>query len=345
MSIEREFRTVRGRTKAGRTRTMSSVRSKPKVLAILLADVHLSLKPPIWRSAEPNWLEAQARPLNEVKSLQKKYDCPVICAGDIFDKWNSSPELINFALANLPDSMYTIPGQHDLPNHQYSDIQRSAYWTLVEAGKIISLPQNSFLTLPNITLWGFPFGNELEGCLGLEGHLSNGNELCIAIVHGYVWIDGCSYSNAPEDKKFGKRISGIKDNKWLGYDVVVYGDNHKGFLTQVATTQIFNCGTLMRRKSDEIDYIPQVGLLLDTGLVIPHFLDISKDKYIAEAKERVEPSLEMGDFFDELEKLGKTALDFKEAMEEFFRGGGMSAEANQIILDAMMNKLKGTILH
>lgn len=311
------------------------MRGKSKVLAILLADVHLSLKPPIWRSAEPDWLEAQARPLNEVKLLQQKYGCPVICAGDIFDKWNSSPELINFALANLPDSMYTIPGQHDLPNHQYSDIHRSAYWTLVGAGKIISLPQNSFLTLPNITLWGFPFGNELEGCLGLEGRLSNGDELCVAIVHSYVWIDGYSYPNAPEDKKFGKRISGIKDNKWLGYDVVVYGDNHKGFLTQVEKTQIFNCGTLMRRKSDEIDYIPQVGLLLDTGVVIPHFLDISKDEYIAEAKERVEPLLEMGDFFDELGKLGKTALDFKEAMKEFLRTPSVSSEVKQIIFDAM----------
>jgi DNA repair exonuclease SbcCD nuclease subunit len=325
---------------------MPTVRGKSEVLAILLADIHLSLKPPIWRSSEPDWLEAQARPLDEVKLLQQKYNCPVICAGDIFDKWNSSPELINFALANLPDSMYAIPGQHDLPSHQLEDIKRSAFWTLVEAGKINILRDTSSLGKNNIIrddipiiVYAVPFGGDFE-----PASKSEKNRLNVVIVHDYAWINGCSYPNAPREKQLGRKTASFRNKKWFGYDVVVYGDNHKGFLTQIGETQIFNCGTLMRRKSDEIDYIPQVGLLLDTGVVIPYFLDISKDEYIAEAKERVEPSLEMGDFFDELEKLGKTALDFKESMEEFFRGGGMSAEANQIILDAMMNKLKGTIL-
>jgi len=92
------------------------MRDKAKVLAILMADIHLSLKAPIWRSAEPDWLDAQARPLKEVKLLQDKYKCPVICAGDIFDRsrktadgWNAPAELINYAIEYLPDDMYAIP--------------------------------------------------------------------------------------------------------------------------------------------------------------------------------------------------------------------------------------------
>ena len=52
------------------------------------------------------------RSLEQIRDLQKEFDCPVICAGDIFDKWNSPPELINFAYDNLPE-IYAIPGQHD----------------------------------------------------------------------------------------------------------------------------------------------------------------------------------------------------------------------------------------
>lgn len=310
-----------------------------KVLAILLADIHLSLKAPIWRSAEPDWLAAQARPLVEVGVLQKKYRCPVICAGDVFDRnrktsdgWNAPPELINYAIKYLPDGMFAIPGQHDLPNHQYDDIHRSAYWTLVKAGKIKNIrPDEIMIVNKHLVLYGFPPGYEIKPCTE-KMDIEEDNTILVAVVHDYVWVGGCSYPNAPADRQLSRKLEQLKS-----YDVVVYGDNHKGFLAKNTPTEIFNCGTLMRRKSDEIDYEPQVGLLLANGLVVQHRLDISKDKYITKAEEQFNASLEMGDFFDELEKLGKTSLDFVEAMKEFLHvhGGKTSAEAKQIILDAM----------
>ena len=320
---------------------MSTVRSKAEVLAILLADIHLSLKPPLWRSAESDWLSAQARPLEEVRGLQEKYKCPVICAGDIFDRnkkiadgWNAPPELINFAIAYLPDNMYAIPGQHDLPNHQYQDVHRSAYWTLVEAGKIANIsPRDIIMAGPRLDLSGFPPGYEIE----LLAKASEKDRISIAVIHDYVWIEGHSYPKAPDDKLIqGRKLHNkIYKGKYFGYDVVVYGDNHKGFVRRIGETAIFNCGTLMRRKSDEIDYKPQVGLLMSDGSVVPHYLDISQDKYITEAEERVKSTLDMGGFFDELEKLGNTALNFKQAMEQFLHSGKTSPEAKQIILKAM----------
>jgi len=306
-----------------------------KVLAIFLADIHLSLKPPVWRSAEPDWMEAQRRVLEEVRLLQREYNsCPVICAGDIFDRnrknadgWNASAELINFAIEFLPDNMYAIPGQHDLPNHQYSDIERSAYWTLVKAGKIQDISAEHFQFANDLRIWSFPPGFSIVPPVNLE-------EFNIAVVHDYVWIPGHSYSNAPDEK----RIKTYKNDygKQYGYDVIVYGDNHKGFSKKVGETTIFNCGTLMRRKSDEIDYQPQVGLLLESGEVISHYLDTSQDKYISAAEAIVKETLEMGEFMDELEKLGKTALDFVDAMKEYMhRAGRMSSEAKEIILNAM----------
>lgn len=327
-----------------------------KVIAIFLSDIHLSLNPPVWRSAEPDWMKAQARPLIEIQKLQKEENCPILCAGDINDRnkgiadgWNVPPELINWAMKHLPGQhpeysrFYGIPGQHDTPNHRYEDIYRSAFQTLVNAKKIEELEpeQETIISLydnliqdkfDDIRVFGFPFGFPIKPCPYTEGE-----KFCIAVVHDYIWIPGHSYPDAPEERSLRKLHRNPEGGKFYGYNVVVYGDNHKGFTTHAGKTTIFNCGTLMRRKSDEIDYKPQVGLLLESGEVISHYLDISKDKYLETMENEIEPEeLDMTSFIKELEKLGDTVLDFKERVEQLFlHTKKISIQAKQIIINAM----------
>src|SRR5688572_18895632 len=95
-------------------------------IAILCADLHLTLRPPLCR-ADKNWMLTQRDYLLQIRKLQEPAHLknhleatakiPVICAGDIFDRWNPPPELVNFALRFLPNGMICVPGQHDLPNH------------------------------------------------------------------------------------------------------------------------------------------------------------------------------------------------------------------------------------
>ena len=302
-----------------------------KVIAILCADIHLSDKPPIWRSAEPDWYEAMQRPLGELRGLHLKYDeCPVLCAGDIFDKWNSPPELINFALEYLPDNMYCIPGQHDLPNHNYKEIKRSAYYTLVQAEKIIDISKDLMnIASSQLTLYGFPYGREIPP-------ISHQSEFIqIALIHEYRWIKGSSYPGAPIVDKLSKAISKH------GYDVIVYGDNHKGFIFNakgaMQDTTVFNCGSLMRRHSDEIDYRPQVGLLLESGEVVPHFLDISADKHL-DAEDpciAIPEEMDMSEFIEELKKLGETGLEFVQRVERFFKKNKTKKVEQEIIRKGM----------
>ena len=73
--------------------------------------------------------------------------------------------LISFAIRELP-SCYAIPGQHDLPNHSYTDIQRSAYWVLVEAG-IIKKIVIEVAQIRNISV-----GDKLSGRHGNKGVVS-----------------------------------------------------------------------------------------------------------------------------------------------------------------------------
>jgi len=321
-----------------------------KAIGILSADYHLSHKPPVWRSNEPDWYAAMQRPLDEIRELSDKYKCPVLCAGDIFDKWNSPPELINWVIQLLRKTgepfgptFYSIPGQHDIPNHNFDEIKRSAYETICKTA-ICDLPCGEG-ALENIasqemTIWPFPFGFKIRP------EKRETKFLKVALVHNYVWMPGHSYPNAPKEKQiplYGKHNKNMVGDKYFGYDVIIYGDNHKGFQTQIGKTTIFNCGTLMRRKSDEENYRPMVGLLYSDGSVEPHYLDISKDKHLtaeeAKPREQVE-ELDMDELADELRKLGSSALDFADAVKQYCQSKGVDKPVQDIILKAMENKKK-----
>jgi len=314
---------------------------RQNVVAILCSDFHLSLNPPIWRSAEPNWFAAMNRPLNEIKLLQEECDCPVINAGDIFDRWDSTPELINFAIDSLPNELFAIPGQHDLPLHNYDDMKKSAYWTLVQANKIGDISnacrynyrghRKCRANFHALAMYGFPFGYPITP-LDEEEKNNKADKIHIAVVHEYRCVKGKSFKQAPD-----KAYLRMNEKNLIGYDVIVYGDNHKGFLTKINNgTTVFNCGTLMRRKTDEIDYKPQIGLLYSDGSVEPYYLNTTNDKHL-ESISDVEAFIEndMKSFIKELKKLGNSELNFKEAVHQYLKSNKVKKSIATLLLKGM----------
>jgi DNA repair exonuclease SbcCD nuclease subunit len=262
-----------------------------------------------------------ARPLHEIQWLKEKYEVPVLCAGDIFDHWRSPPELINFALEHLPE-MYAVPGQHDMPLHSMDDIKKSAFWTLVEAKKVFLVTLGT--TVGGVWIGGAEWGGELPGVFA-------GTEIKVALLHAYAWIQGKSYPGAPEANELGSYRKMLK-----GYDVAIFGDNHKGFLAECGKTQVMNCGTLMRRKSDEIKYRPQVGLLLSTGKIIPYRLDTQDDKIeVTEAVKKAEVDTDLEQFLQGLTQLQNSRLDFVEAMKQVLEDRKPPRLVREMILEAM----------
>jgi hypothetical protein len=152
----------------------------------------------------------------------------------------------------------------------------------------------------------------------------------VALLHEYVWIADHAYPNAPQENHFTKNRKIYET-----YDVVITGDNHKGF----QHGNLFNCGSLMRRKTDEIAYRPQVGLIHASGKIEPHYLDTSCDNIVAasdeqEARDAVD-NMELKGFLDELAKLEDSALDFVDAMQNAIRKFKPSEAVRQILKQAM----------
>ena len=306
-----------------------------KVLAIVCADLHLCHTVPPARAAEPDWYAAMKRPIDQVRQLSYAHKCPVIAAGDIFNRWDSNPELINWAIDHLP-KMYAIPGQHDLPHHNYEDIYRTAYWTLVGAGVIQDLRPNdvggelyynsddrgSVMMVP--FPWGFtvsPIEDEKNDCPPVR----------LAVVHKYIWQLGTGYPGAPDEARIGNSKGTLR-----GFDAAVFGDNHKGFDAKVGNCNVCNCGCLIRRKADEREYRPAVGLLHSDGKVTRHYLDVSEDKWIDPVDKPDSVEVEgLSEFMAELAALDADSLDFREAVNRWVSDNKVSNDVKQLLFDIM----------
>lgn len=298
------------------------------VIAVLCSDLHLShTKPPC--RAEDDWYAVMARYLRQLKGVAEKHDVPIICAGDVFDKWLSPPELINFAIAHLP-IMYAIPGQHDLPNHNYQEIERSAYWTLVRTGNLKPLiPGTTLLPhdSPQLAISAFPWGFDIGPTKDPEPT----KHVQLAVVHKYIWIKGKSYPDAPATQRLR-----AYEEQLTGYDAAVFGDNHLSFLTTCGECNVLNNGGFIRRKSDEIEYEPSIGLLYSDGKIEQCFLNTAKDKFVTKsevlAAERTE-----GRFDDFIRELGtkRDSLDYVAFVKRYLGANETSDDVTKILLESI----------
>lgn len=296
---------------------------KPKPVALLVADLHLSLRPPLARAREKDWFEAMARPLKELRDLAATLDVPILCAGDVFDRWNAPPELINWAIANVP-KMKAIPGQHDLPLHNLADLKKSAFWTLMEAG-VLEYARGSvgvhYLDKEGVAVFGVPFGESLPK--------PNKDGLNIALLHEYHWSnDTNAFKGASTDGYVPNGRTGL----FQGYDVVVIGDNHKPWELSVPGRTIYNCGTFMRRHSDDKDY-PSVGVLYDDCSVKRHYLDTSEEQFDSSVQDESEAAQDFSTFVRELGGLAGVTLDY---MDSLYRAAANTPGGVQkVIAEAM----------
>ncbi len=303
-----------------------------KPIALLCSDLHLSHNPPLARAEEPNWLQAQKRVLDQIRSIQKENDyCPILFAGDLYDKWdaNGKPELINFALEHLPENMTCVAGQHDLPLHCLADIEKSAYWTLVQTSKISHTPRAVFT---DFITYNFSWGEKLFAPT-IEKRQDG---LRVGVIHEYTWYGTNKHTEATSEQF-------ANHEKYEGFDVVVIGDNHIPWDVRFGdpAVSVFNCGSLQRTKSDQIGHHPRVGLLMEDGSIKSRELDTSQD-IITKVEKEEEIELEgVQKFLQEIQQLQGASLDFAESLKRFMDMAKTSAVVRRHITQAL--EQKGTL--
>ncbi len=292
-----------------------------QVVAIACADIHLCLTPPPARKNEPDWFATMKRPLDQLRKLSSHHKAPIIYAGDIFDSPRPSLELVNWALEHLPPG-FAVPGNHDLPHHSYDEIKKSAYWTMCLHGKIHNLEPGKATAINDIVLYGFPCDFPVTPCPEPIKEFA----LQVAVIHAYIWQKGYSYQGATQDSYLKSWYSRLK-----GYEVAIFGDNHIHFHKD----SVWNCGSLMRRRIDQRDYQPSVGLICANGMIDRFDLDCSDDIFCEEAKESKEGSLDLSSFVEGVDSLGDVSLDFPMAIQHGLEDSKVRQEVKTVVLKCL----------
>lgn len=248
--------------------------------------------------------------LNETYPFRDTGGIPILIAGDVFNKWNAPAELINRIGAKMPNNCWAIPGQHDLPNHRLDKLEKSAYRTFCMVGSIINMVHartfSNYLTVHPFP-WEVPFHkNTVVGKAPGMIHM--------ALVHRYCWQKGHGHPGALEEDNV-ENLS--KELHELGYDCAVFGDNHEGFHYDKGPIPIFNCGTFMRRRSDEMGYDPRVGILMSDGKFTTHYQECaSEDNLLIKEEPLATTSPDFKEFVRSLFTLGEQAYDFSEHLRK-----------------------------
>lgn len=293
-----------------------------KVIGIASSDWHLWHTPPVWRSEEPNWLEAMDRQLYQVLKAAVQNHCPVFMGGDIFDRYNPVPETINFLLDRIPEGLeiYAVPGQHDLEHHilTLESLQKTGFEIVRERGiisPIFDYYKNRFnhkyKADDRVTLYFAPWGTKLEE---IEVEEATEGVIQILIAHKYVWFDDSTRYGGQEIPS-GK-LSGLKE-VLQKFDFAVFGDNHIPFTFKIGKCNVINPGTLCKRKVDEKDYKTGYAILYSDKTYEFVEFDTSEDKYL-DIKVEDTPSIDFSssEFLQQLQSMETNQIDFQMEIEK-----------------------------
>ena len=288
-------------------------------LLIAVSDLHLSSVAPTFRSAEPDWWIAQARSLRWLKQLQKQYGCPIVIAGDVFDKAMGDSRLVNFAADNLPFS-YAIAGNHDLPYHSIDKVQHAAYGNLIRTKSIVNIEDTIRLTVKgvSIVLHGFWYGRPF---LPLQ---SRSADLHIAVVHAFVWTGEADDCYVPLET----HAATVK-TQLTGYDYLIFGDNHIPFIDG----NLVNCGSFYRRTKGHDDFQPMAAVIYRDKIEfepVPTSHDIGGS--ISKIKKQAE-SYDFSGFFQSLHQSESLICDVSQLLQDYMVSRSFTEDIRNAMLE------------
>jgi DNA repair exonuclease SbcCD nuclease subunit len=274
--------------------------------AIFVSDLHLRETTPIARTDD--YMKSQWRKMDFIKDLQKRYSIPVLCGGDIFDHWKPSPFLLSETIKHLPNQFFTVLGNHDLPQHALSLIDRCGVNVLKEAGKITILNRCHF-------------GQEsTEPSFVIKGRN-------ILVWHKMVWQGKKPYPTCIDEP-----ASSIL-KRYPAYSTILCGDNHKTFVEQYEGRLLVNPGSLMRMDADQVDHKPCIFLWYASDNTVQQvFLPIEEGVvsriHLEQKEERDE---RISAFVEKLQGEYETSLSFEDNLSEFMKVNNVDKTVREII--------------
>lgn len=302
--------------------------------AILCADIHLSPQVPRCRDEE-EYLPAMFRKLRFIRDLQRKHDgIPVLCAGDVTDKWylERGEQWFVTKVIHLMHWWIAVPGQHDLPQHSLNLYDKSWLATLEEAGCIAVFHKPHILNQLSgpkdfYSIFMFPWGVEPGPYKGVE------EKRKVALIHRMVYQGRPPYPGADKDGGTAKALL----RKMKGFDLIVSGDNHETFVEELNGRLLVNPGSMMRTSAKQADHEPCVFLWYAEDntverVVLPHDRRAVSREHLDRAEEH---DSRMGAFVERLSGDVDLSIGFRENVLERMKSSDVSKGTKDIVMEVV----------
>lgn len=277
--------------------------------AIITADWHLRSTRPRCR-LDDDWMATQLSALKQVSALSKKYDCPVIVVGDIFDTAASD---VSFTLLNmiqdwaakLSQKLYLIAGNHDLQYHDIVNLKKSALGILLGSANVFDNVEihSSF----EKAAWAYNFGEDRNLLSAKKGYLPE-----IIFLHRLTFPN---LNSIPPNVKASTAADLLKE--FPGAQYIFTGDYHRHFIIEKKGRYVINPGCLLRQSANEKEYEPQVVYVdTETNFICTHPIEdnteMVTDEYLRDMEQREN---RIDAFVELLKTKGSLTLDFIKNVE------------------------------
>lgn len=303
--------------------------------AIICADIHLSARTPVARVDD--YTAAQEAKLTWLQRLQRELACPVIDGGDVFDHWKAPPWLSALAYRRMPADLFTVPGNHDLPEHALTRYPHSALHLLGATRDDVTVMNVTgthplYMVGNYLRVWAYPNGvfdpKALAEIPKARGYRD------VLVLHEFVW---------PGLKPPWHGAPGYMAQALLrvaaaaGYDLVVCGDNHKAFVESYEDTLLVNPGSMMRSTADQSDYRPRCYLYYaKSHQLVPEYYPVAPavitDEHLTRVQER---DARVAAYIEHMNTQWAVGLSFRANLEAFLQANPTPRLVKELIWQHM----------
>lgn len=267
--------------------------------------------------------------LNQRVGTEKTY---INQPGDFFDNpsipYSVFSDYVNLISANTRGDysfILSVFGQHDL--RYRASKHNTALNALNCTTNILILNENPIYVLPNTRIVGCSWGEEIP-------KPSPDYPVNILVIHKMI-IDEKLYA---QQDNFERADKFIKKHK---FDLIVSGDNHKGFIQEYKGRYLVNCGSLMRTNKDQFDHKPFI-VIYDTDektierryvpiRPINEVFNIDNIEKLQARNEKLEV------FVKGLSEHKDMGLNFMDNLQKYIKQEGINKEIENLIMECADN--------
>ena len=294
---------------------------------ICAGDLHIRLQAPVNRI--DSFFDTQYKKIKWILEQAQKHKAVLLLPGDVFDSPKASHYLTSIYIElfkNFDVNITACMGQHDLRYHVSTD--NTPFAVLNKAG-VLGYVKELPCIYPgdNIYIYGADWNKPIPKPADSKAfNILLIHKMIIPNEKNKIWAGQTDYSLA--DSFLTK-----------GYNLVVSGDNHQGFILGNKNNLLINCGSLMRSSSAQINHNPFIVLFdTQTRKYEKIFVPIKSAKEVFDLK-KIEQEKEKDEnitaFVNGLTEHKETGLNFESNLFAYCKENKVDEDITNIIQEAL----------